>query len=70
MSGREGGSGLGLTLAQAFIAQHAGAIECESVPGRTVFTILLPLESRRAARRTMNDDARMLRCSTLVGQAR
>ena len=46
VSGREGGSGLGLTLAQAFIAQHAGAIECESVPGRTVFTILLPLEPR------------------------
>jgi two-component system nitrogen regulation sensor histidine kinase GlnL len=46
VSGREGGSGLGLTLAQAFIAQHAGAIECESGPGRTVFTILLPLEPR------------------------
>ena len=46
MSGREGGSGLGLTLAQTFIAQHDGTIECESVPGRTVFTILLPLESR------------------------
>jgi len=43
VSGREGGSGLGLTLAQAFIAQHGGAIECESVPGRTVFRILLPL---------------------------
>jgi len=46
VSGREGGSGLGLTLAQAFIAQHSGAIECESAPGRTVFTILLPLEPR------------------------
>ena len=46
VSGREGGSGLGLTLAQAFVAQHKGAIECESVPGRTVFTILLPLEPR------------------------
>jgi two-component system nitrogen regulation sensor histidine kinase GlnL len=44
VSGRPGGSGLGLTLAQAFVAQHAGAIECESVPGRTVFTILLPLD--------------------------
>lgn len=44
VSGREGGSGLGLTLAQTFIAQHAGAIECESVPGRTVFTILVPLD--------------------------
>jgi two-component system nitrogen regulation sensor histidine kinase GlnL len=47
VSGREGGSGLGLTLAQAFIAQHGGAIECQSVPGRTVFAILLPLEPRR-----------------------
>jgi len=48
VSGREGGSGLGLTLAQAFIAQHAGAIECESVPGCTTFTVLLPLESAAA----------------------
>ena len=46
VSGREGGNGLGLTLAQAFIAQHEGAIECESIPGRTVFTILLPLDAR------------------------
>jgi two-component system nitrogen regulation sensor histidine kinase GlnL len=46
VSGREGGSGLGLTLAQAFVAQHGGAIECESIPGCTVFTVLLPLESR------------------------
>src|SRR5438874_8430681 len=47
VSGREGGSGLGLTIAQTFIAQHNGAIECMSVPGRTVFTILLPLEFKR-----------------------
>jgi two-component system nitrogen regulation sensor histidine kinase GlnL len=48
VSGREGGTGLGLTLAQTFIAQHNGTIECESAPGRTVFTILLPLEFGRA----------------------
>ena len=47
VSGREGGSGLGLTIAQTFIAQHNGTIECESAPGRTVFTILLPLEFSR-----------------------
>jgi two-component system nitrogen regulation sensor histidine kinase GlnL len=47
VSGRQDGSGLGLTLAQTFISQHHGTIECESVPGRTVFTILLPLESGR-----------------------
>jgi two-component system, NtrC family, nitrogen regulation sensor histidine kinase GlnL len=45
VSGREGGSGLGLTLAQTFITQHHGMIECESVPGQTCFTILLPIES-------------------------
>jgi len=49
VSGREGGSGLGLTIAQTFIAQHNGAIDCESVPGRTVFTILLPLEFNRSS---------------------
>jgi two-component system nitrogen regulation sensor histidine kinase GlnL len=48
VSGREGGSGLGLTIAQTFIAQHNGTIECDSAPGRTVFTILLPLETSRA----------------------
>ncbi|ABE50714.1 nitrogen regulation protein NR(II) [Methylobacillus flagellatus] len=45
VSGREGGTGLGLTLAQTFITQHHGMIECESEPGRTTFTILLPIES-------------------------
>jgi two-component system nitrogen regulation sensor histidine kinase GlnL len=43
VSGREGGSGLGLTLAQTFIQQHQGAIECQSVPGCTDFRILIPL---------------------------
>jgi two-component system nitrogen regulation sensor histidine kinase GlnL len=43
VSGREGGSGLGLTLAQTFVQQHMGVIECESRPGLTDFRILLPL---------------------------
>ena len=45
VSGREGGSGLGLTLAQTFITQHHGMIECESQPGHTCFTIMLPIET-------------------------
>ena len=45
VSGREGGTGLGLTLAQNFITQHHGMIECESKPGRTCFTILLPIDN-------------------------
>ena len=48
VSGREGGSGLGLTIAQTFIAQHDGTIEWASTPGQTSFTILLPLEMMRA----------------------
>ncbi len=48
VSGREGGSGLGLMIAQTFVAQHDGTIDWTSTPGRTVFTILLPLEINRA----------------------
>jgi two-component system nitrogen regulation sensor histidine kinase GlnL len=44
VSGRDGGSGLGLTLSQTFVQQHHGTIECDSEPGRTCFTIMLPLE--------------------------
>jgi two-component system nitrogen regulation sensor histidine kinase GlnL len=46
VSGREGGTGLGLSLAQSFVSQHRGLIEFESVPGRTRFTILLPVMER------------------------
>lgn len=43
VSGRDGGNGLGLTLAQTFIQQHDGMIEADSRPGRTNFRILVPL---------------------------
>jgi len=43
VSGRDGGSGLGLTLAQTFVQQHHGTIDCDSVAGQTVFRILIPL---------------------------
>jgi len=43
VSGREGGSGIGLSLAQTYIQMHGGVIECESRPGNTEFRILLPL---------------------------
>ena len=42
VSGREGGSGLGLTLAQTFVQQHQGSISCDSRPGRTDFHIQIP----------------------------
>jgi two-component system nitrogen regulation sensor histidine kinase GlnL len=44
VTGREGGTGLGLSLAQDFIQQHGGVIEFDSQPGRTEFRLMLPLE--------------------------
>ena len=46
VTGREDGTGLGLTLAQSFVQQHHGSIECESEPGHTIFRVLLPVERR------------------------
>ncbi len=43
VSGREGGSGLGLMLAQNLISQHHGLVEFESKPGETCFSLILPL---------------------------
>lgn len=43
VSGHADGHGLGLTLTQDFVSQHQGAIEFDSEPGRTCFTVLLPL---------------------------
>ena len=43
VSGREGGTGLGLALAQGYAGQHEGIIEFDSVPGHTRFTVLLPV---------------------------
>jgi two-component system nitrogen regulation sensor histidine kinase GlnL len=42
------GSGLGLALVAKVIGDHGGIVECESVPRRTTFRILLPLHQLRA----------------------
>jgi len=44
VTGRPGGTGLGLAVAQDLIGRHDGLIEFDSRPGRTVFTLLLPFE--------------------------
>jgi len=49
ITGRADGTGLGLSIAQSLINQHNGLIECESEPGRTIFSIYLPLENMHAA---------------------
>ena len=45
VSGRSGGSGLGLSIAQSLVYDHGGMVECDSTPGETTFSILLPVES-------------------------
>lgn len=44
VSGRAKGTGLGLSIAQDIVHQYQGLIECESRPGLTLFSILLPVE--------------------------
>jgi len=44
VTGRASGTGLGLAVAQDLITRQGGFIEFTSEPGRTVFTLLLPLE--------------------------
>lgn len=44
VTSRAEGSGIGLPIAQTLVNQHGGLIECSSEPGRTVFTVWLPME--------------------------
>ena len=45
VSGRTDGTGLGLGIAQDLVTRHGGLIEFDSAPGKTVFTISLPMDS-------------------------
>jgi two-component system nitrogen regulation sensor histidine kinase GlnL len=46
VSGRENGTGLGLALISKIISDHDGWVAVDSVPGRTVFRISLPVAPR------------------------
>lgn len=54
VTGRPEGTGLGLPIAQSLINQHGGLIECESQPGHTVFTVLLPLNPEHGKSEAIN----------------
>lgn len=43
VTGRAEGTGLGLSIAQEYVGHHHGAIEFDSRPGHTCFTLVLPL---------------------------
>lgn len=45
VSGRDTGTGLGLTIAQDLVSRNGGLIEFDSRPGRTVFQVRLPVRS-------------------------
>lgn len=48
VSASEGGVGLGLSIAQSMINRHGGLIEFKSEPGKTLFSVLLPVENPNA----------------------
>ena len=49
VSGRENGTGLGLALVWRIISEHGGWVTVDSVPGRTVFRLSLPVAPKSAA---------------------
>lgn len=48
VTGRAEGTGLGLTIAQSIITRHGGMLECASEPGRTRFSIYIPMDLNHA----------------------
>lgn len=44
VSGKANGTGLGLSISQTLIHQHDGRIECDSWPGHTQFSLLIPFK--------------------------
>lgn len=48
VSHRAEGTGLGLSIAQTLIQQHDGIILCQSRPGYTVFSVMLPVDTTKS----------------------
>jgi two-component system nitrogen regulation sensor histidine kinase GlnL len=52
VSGRENGTGLGLALVSKIMSDHGGWISVDSVPGKTVFRLSLPLAPKEPKEKT------------------
>ena len=50
VTGRAKGTGLGLSIAQNIMHQHNGIIECQSVPGKTIFSLYIPWELKHVTK--------------------
>ena len=50
VTGRAKGTGLGLSIAQNIMHQHNGMIECQSVPGKTIFRLYIPWELKHVTK--------------------
>lgn len=48
VTSRAEGTGLGLSISQSILNRHGGLIECNSEPGKTTFTLYLPMEAHNA----------------------
>lgn len=47
-STKKGGTGLGLSIAARIVHRHCGAMDFQSQPGRTTFTIILPVHEPKS----------------------
>ena len=47
ISTKASGTGLGLALVSKIIGDHGGVVECESLPRRTIFRVLLSMQTSR-----------------------
>ncbi len=54
VTSKPNGTGLGLAMVAKIIRDHGGIIECNSVPRRTTFRVLLPLHTNRERGETPN----------------
>lgn len=50
VTGRAKGTGLGLSIAQNIMHQHNGMIECQSISGKTIFSLYIPWELNHVAK--------------------